>query len=195
MKENSEKEKRYKKLRQIIKILGSILCVCFYVSIFYIIIAINVFSVSYLYFAIGVPILLCVDITLILIILFLTKKNRIIKSEIYNIEKLTTTNPLFEQIIEEYNDNQFESLDQMLGKKWKVVDIDDYNNSIVICIKRRHGMSIEIRVSKTAINIYGKSEVSEENISICKNLTSENFTDISSVLVYIVETCERIVVK
>lgn len=192
MKESSEKENRYKRIRRIIAILGHILIVGVLIFVTYLIFAIKVFSTSYLYLAIGVPIIFCIDIILILIARSLTKKEQNIKSEIYNVEKLTATNPLFQQVIEEYYYNQLEDLEHLLGKKWKVVDIDDYNNSIVIGIKRRHGISIEVEISETTITIFGESANSEDEISVSKNFTSENFTDISSVLIYIANTCESI---
>ena len=106
MKQFSDKENKYKRIRRIIAILGYILIVGVLVFVTYLIFAIKVFNTSYLYLAIGVPMIFCVDAILILVVRFLTKKERIIKSEIYNIEKLTTTNPLFQEVIEEYYDNK-----------------------------------------------------------------------------------------
>ncbi|MCH5162051.1 MAG: hypothetical protein J1G38_01000 [Clostridiales bacterium] len=192
MKQLSDKENMYKKIRRITAILGYVVIIGVLIFVTYLIVAIKVFNTSYLYLAIGVPIIFFVDAILILVMRFLTKKEQNIKSDIYKVEKLTTTNPLFQQVIEEYYYNQLEDLDQFLGKKWKVVDIDDYNNSIAICIKRRHGMSIEVEISETSITIMGESANSEDETTVSKNFTSDNFSDISSVFIYIADTCKSI---
>lgn len=193
MKEISDKENRYKRIRRIIAILGYILITGVLIFVAYLVFAIKIFHTNYLYLAIGVPILLFVDTILILTVRSLIKKEQNIKSEIYNAGKLTTTNPLFQEVIKEFYDNQLENLEHVLGKKWKVVDIEDYNNSIVICIKRRHGMSIEVEISETSITIMGESANSEDEINVSKNFTSDYFTDISSVLIYIADTCKNII--
>lgn len=188
----SDKENKYKRIRHSITILGNILMIGVYVFVFYLIIAIKVFNTSYLYLAIGAPILFCVCTILIFVVRSLSKKEHNIKAKIYNVEKLTTTNPLFQQVIEEYYDNSLEDLEHFLSKKWKIVDIDDYNNSIVIGIKKRHGMLIEVEISETAITITGESENTEDEISVIRNFTLENFTDVTSVIIYIADTCKSV---
>lgn len=192
LKGKSDQGIQYEKIKRYISIWGTISKIAIVISVIYIAIAIKVIHTSYLYLLIGLPILLCLIVFLGCFLHFLVKKEQTIKSKNNKTNKLTTTNPLFQDLIEEFYHNQLESLTDLLPKEWKVVDIDDYNNSIIISIKVQRGIQIEVDISETQITITGESAKSEEEISISKNFTSENFTDLSSVLIHIVNACETI---
>ena len=192
MKELSEKEKQYQKLRHTVTILGNLLTIALPVFMIYTALAVAVFRTSYLYFAIGFPIVFCFLATVIALLCVYAKKERAAKIEIYGTAELTTDNPIFSEIIDDYYHDQLEGLEHLLPKKWKLFDVDDYDNKIIICIKNKHGMQIEIEISENDIVITGEQQTTEEEIIITKNLTVDNFPDLSSVLLYLAEICEKL---
>lgn len=192
MKEDLDKKKQYKKYRRTVSVLGSIFVPLVFIFIAYLIIAIKVFSVSYLYLAIGLPIMFCLVAISIFLIYYFSKKTRKVKTEIYGSCDLTTTNPLFQEVINEYNYDSLESLEGLLAKKCKIIDIDDYNNSIVLLIKIERRLIAEIVISETEISITKESENPDEVLCFKKSFTPDNFTDISSVYIYIGDACEEI---
>ena len=190
--EPSEKEARYKALKKRNARWSKVVTAALCIVVFYVGFAVSVFRTDRLYLAIGVPIVLCITAILLSLCRRSYKEEQAVKSEIYDTSEIETTNPLFREILDEYADYQWESLAHLLPKKWKVVDIDAYNGSVFLELGTRKAQTVEVRICEATISVKRKTTPPDESAALEKNLTSENFPDLSAVLTFLADACEKV---
>lgn len=120
----------------------------------------------------------------------LNRKETALRESVGGIQpELTATNPLFQTIIEEYEDMGLEPfINDIILPGWKTEACTDYNGIItIILIRKDHEIAIDL--SDTEVTLHFDEEGSD--IIITEPLTTEAFSDINELTSFIRTKCSE----
>lgn len=185
MKNNENILNEYKKARKQLNKFSNIFSITLLILLISVIVASSALKKNKTFFIISISIFILVLIIAICVLVLLYKKQKDFHNLLYGKdETLHSTNPLFNEFIDEYYQNVFERWDELLPKNWHILDVYDHNNII----------NIETENKKTKTNV--EIVISENKIEFVKNakkvkdrdLTNENFKTYDDAIMFICKT-------
>ncbi len=186
----------YNKFHKKVKAVGVAMLCAIGVSLIFLAVGLGIYQSEPLLLIAGLPVCLSVDVTMLLLSYFLTKKDRNLRNELRETVSAEGKSPLFAEIERDYRATRLESVwDSVMPNGWRLREVYRAEDKIEIALYEKNPApgqnpcEITVQFGETDVTVYFDYPNGQETVT--KDLTSAEFADFASLVIWLGSICQQ----
>ncbi len=188
-------KEKYKKFHKKVRALGIAMLCAMGATLIFLIVGVSIYQYASLPLIVGLPLCLGVDITLVLLCYFMSRKDRDMRNELRSEQRVEGASPLFAEVYRDYQATHLESVwDSVTPIGWRLGEVYTAEDKIELTLLERSADPI----SQCEITLqFGDKEVTvffdygDEQDTVTEPLNSDLFPDYPSLVIWLGKVCQQ----